>query len=110
MIITPAFAQDAAATATDAAATGGAPGVLMSMLPLILILFVFYVMVIRPQNRRMQEHREMQKALAKGDMVVTAGGITGKVTKLPNDEDVIVEIAPGVEVTVVRQTIMMKKA
>ena len=109
MIITPAFAQDAAATATDAAATG-APGVLMSMLPLILILFVFYVMVIRPQNRRMQEHREMQKALAKGDMVVTAGGIVGKVTKLPNDEDVVVEIAPGVEVNVVRQTIMMKKA
>lgn len=109
MIISPAFAQEAA-TATADAAAAGEPSFLMSMLPLILILFVFYIMVIRPQNKRMVEHRTMQKSLAKGDMVVTAGGIVGKVTKMINDDEVAVEIANGVEVNVVRHTIMMKKA
>lgn len=110
MFISPAFAQEAteAATATaDAAA--GQPGLFMSMLPLLLILFVFYVMVIRPQNKRMTEHRAMLNALAKGDKVVTAGGIVGTVTKIPSDDEVVVEIADGVAVTVVRHTIMMKK-
>lgn len=105
MIISPAFAQEAAT-----AAAGTEPSFLMSMLPLILILFVFYIMVIRPQNKRMVEHRNMQKSLAKGDNVVTAGGIVGKVTRLIGDDEVAVEIANGVEVTIVRHTIMMKKA
>ena len=107
MFISPAFAQDA----VDATAAAGAtPSLFMSMLPLILILFIFYIMVIRPQNKRMTEHRAMLQALAKGDKVVTAGGIVGTITKLPNDDEVVVEIANGVEVSVVRQTIMMKKA
>lgn len=107
MFISPAFAQEA----TDAAAaTAAQPGILMSMLPLILILFIFYIMVIRPQNKRMSEHRAMLQALAKGDKVVTAGGIVGTVVKLVNDDEVTVEIANGVQVDVVRHTIMMKKA
>lgn len=105
MFISPAFAQEAASAATEAAQQ---PGLFMSMLPLLLILVVFYFMIIRPQNRRMTEHRSMLKALNKGDAVVTAGGILGKIVKLPNDDDVVVEIAPGVEVTVLRNTIMMK--
>ena len=105
MFISPAFAQETAAAADTAAQQ---PGLFMSMLPLLLILFIFYVMVIRPQNRRMNEHRSMLKALVKGDRVVTAGGILGRVTQIPNDDDVVVEIAPGVEVSVLRHTIMMK--
>lgn len=106
MFISPAFAQEVTTAAADAA--GQPPSLFMSMLPLLLILVIFYFMVIRPQNRRMTEHRGMLKALAKGDRVVTAGGIVGKVTKIPNDDDVVVEIAPGVEVSVLRHTIMMK--
>ena len=107
MFISPAFAQEA----TDAAAaTAGTPGLFMSMLPLVLILFIFYIMVIRPQNKRMTEHRSMLQALAKGDKVVTAGGIVGTVSKMINDDEVLVEIANGVQVSVVRHTIMMKKA
>ncbi len=103
MFISPAYAQEAA----DAAVAQ--PGIFMSMLPLLLILFIFYVMVIRPQNKRMTEHRTMLQALAKGDKVVTAGGIVGTVVKLSGDDEVVVEIANGVQVSVVRQTIMMKK-
>lgn len=107
MFISPAFAQEA----TDAtAAVAAQPSMLMSMLPLVLILFIFYIMVIRPQNKRMSEHRAMLQALAKGDKVVTAGGIVGTVVKLVNDDEVTVEIANGVQVDVVRHTIMMKKA
>lgn len=106
MFISPAFAQDATDAATSAS---GQPGILMSMLPLILILFVFYIMVIRPQNKRMGEHRSMLQSLAKGDKVVTAGGMIGTVTKIVNDDEVTVEIANGVQVNVVRHTIMMKK-
>ena len=108
MFISPAFAQEAADAATATAA--GAPGLFMSMLPLILILFIFYIMVIRPQNKRMTEHRAMLQALTKGDKVVTAGGIVGTVSKMINDDEVLVEIANGVQVSVVRHTIMMKKA
>ncbi len=108
MFISPAFAQEATDAATATAA--GAPGLFMSMLPLILILFIFYIMVIRPQNKRMTEHRAMLQALTKGDKVVTAGGIVGTVSKMINDDEVLVEIANGVQVSVVRHTIMMKKA
>lgn len=106
MFISPAFAQEVTQTA---AATATQPGIFMSMLPLVLILFIFYIMVIRPQNKRMTEHRAMLQALSKGDKVVTAGGIVGTVSKLPNDEEAVIEIADGVQVTVVRNTIMVKK-
>lgn len=108
MFISPAFAQEAADAAAATAATQ--PSIFMSMLPLVLILFIFYIMVIRPQNKRMTEHRTMLQALAKGDKVVTAGGIVGSVVKLVNDDEIVVEIANGVQVSVVRHTIMMKKA
>lgn len=108
MFITPAFAQEATQAATTAAATS--PSFLMSIMPLILILFVFYIMVIRPQNKRMTEHRAMLNSLAKGDRVITGGGIVGKVVKLVGEDEVILEIASGVEVSVVRHTILTKKA
>lgn len=106
MLISQAFAQGAADVTTAAAE---APSFLMSMLPLILIFLVFYVMVIRPQNKRMQEHRTMLNALAKGDKVVTGGGLLAEVVKLQGDDEVVLELADGVKVTALRNTIMMRR-
>lgn len=104
MFISPAFAQDVTDMAADAE-----PSFVTSMLPLVLIFFVFYVMIIRPQNKRMQEHRSMIGELRRGDRVVTGGGLIGTVKKLMDDE-VSIEISPGVNVNIVRSTIMTIRA
>lgn len=97
--IAPAFAQ-------DAAAAGGAGGAIMQLAPLVLIFGVFYFMLIRPQQKKMKEHREMLGQLKRKDRVVTSGGILGTVIKVKDgSEEVEVEIAPNVVVTVVRSTI-----
>ena len=103
MFINPAFAQEAA-TATSAAAES--PGVLMSMLPVLLVLVVFYLIVLRPQNKRFQEHRAMINGLQRGDKVVTGGGLVATVKKLVGDDEVLLELSEGVEVKAVRSTIM----
>lgn len=103
MFITPAFAESA--TETAAAATPGA-GILTSMLPIFLILAVFYVVVIRPQNKRLQEHRNMINNLQKGDKVITAGGLIATVKKTVGDDEVVLELAEGVQVNAIRSTIM----
>lgn len=102
MFISPAFAQE---TGDAAAATG--PSALVSMLPLALIFVIFYFMVLRPQNKRLREHRAMIDNLQKGDKVVTGGGLLATVKKLSGDQDVVLEIADGVEVTALRHTLMM---
>ena len=86
---------------TPAAAPGSD---IMAFLPMILIFVVFYFLLIRPQQRKAKEHRAMIGALQKGDEVVTAGGLVGKVTKL-SDQYATVEIAPGVETAVQRTAI-----
>ena len=73
-------------------------------LPLILIFVVFYVLLIRPQQKRMKEHRNMLGALRRGDRVVTGGGIIGTITKAADDE-LTVEISEGVRVKVLRGTV-----
>jgi preprotein translocase subunit YajC len=78
---------------------GGAAGGLTSFLPIILMFVVLYFLMIRPQMKRQKEHRAMMDALAKGDEVVTAGGILGRVTKV-SDAYVTVEIADGTEIVV----------
>nr|WP_279343796.1 preprotein translocase subunit YajC [Variovorax terrae] len=78
---------------------------LMSMLPLVLMFVVLYFVMIRPQMKKQKEHRSMIEALAKGDEVVTAGGLLGKVTKL-GDGYLSVEIASGVEVQVQRSAVV----
>ena len=81
MFISEAFAQAApAATATDGPM--GALGGLGGMLPLVLMFVVLYFVMIRPQMKRQKEHKAMIDALAKGDEVVTSGGVLGKVTKM----------------------------
>lgn len=104
LFITPAFAADVAETATDAAAAE--PGLLVTMAPLVLVMFVFYVLVIRPQNKRMVEHQKAISELKKGDKVVTGGGIVATVKSLQGDSEIVLEIANGVEITAIRSTIM----
>ena len=78
---------------------------LMSMLPLVLMFVVLYFVMIRPQMRKQKEHRSMIEALAKGDEIVTGGGMLGKVTKL-GDGYLSLEIANGVEVQVQRSAVI----
>ncbi len=77
----------------------------MSMLPIILMFVVLYFIMIRPQMKKQKEHRAMVEALAKGDEVVTAGGLLGKVSSL-GENFIGVEIASGVEVQVQRQAVV----
>lgn len=87
-----------------AAAPQGQPDALMSFLPLILIFVVFYFLLIRPQSKRAKEHKQMVEALAKGDEVVTNGGLLGRITGV-GDNFVEVQVADGVIVKVQRQSI-----
>ncbi|MBE7637673.1 preprotein translocase subunit YajC [Sneathiella sp. P13V-1] len=73
--------------------------------PLILIGVVFYFLLIRPQQKRVKDHKAMIEAVRRGDSVVTAGGIAGKVIKVRDDNMVQVEIAPDVRVDVVKSTL-----
>jgi len=78
---------------------------LMSMLPLLLMFAVLYFVMIRPQMKKQKEHRAMVDALAKGDEIVTAGGLLGKVSKI-GDAYIGVELASGVEVQMQRQAVV----
>jgi preprotein translocase subunit YajC len=95
VLITPAYAQ----------AAGASPGGdLLTFLPMIAIFVVFYFLLIRPQQKRAKETRAMLESLQKGDEVITAGGIVGKISKL-TDQYAAVEIAPSVEISVQRGAI-----
>lgn len=76
----------------------------LQLLPLVVIVIVFYFLLIRPQMRRQKEHKAMIDALAKGDEVVTGGGIVGRIDEL-KEHFVIIEIAPGVRVPMQRHAI-----
>ena len=95
----PVFISNAYAQATTTATSGGFMGTLMQIGPLILMFVVVYFLMIRPQQKRAKEQRSMMDALAKGDEVVTAGGILGKVSKV-NDTYVTIEVSPGTEIVV----------
>jgi preprotein translocase subunit YajC len=86
------------------AQSGGAAGVLFGILPWLAIFAIFYVLMIRPQQRRVKEHQATISAVKKGDEVITGGGIRGRVTKV-SEEEAEVEIAQGVKVRVVKSTI-----
>ena len=101
MFISSAFAQ----TAPAAAAGGDMQSTLMSMLPLLLMFAVLYFVMIRPQMKKQKEHRAMIDALAKGDEVVTVGGVLGKVTKL-GENYVGIEVANGVEMQIQRVAVV----
>lgn len=96
MIVTPAYAQ--------AAGGAGAGAAFAQFIPLILIFAIMYFLMIRPQQKRVKQHREMVGALKKGDQIVTQGGVIGKVAAVRDDE-IEVEIASGVKVRIVRSTV-----
>jgi preprotein translocase subunit YajC len=96
MFVTPAFAQ---------AAGGGAGSAFASFVPLILIFAIMYFLLIRPQQKKLKDHRNMVDALRRGDQVVTQGGVIGKISKVKDDGEVEVEIAEGVKVRVLKATI-----
>jgi preprotein translocase subunit YajC len=97
VMISPAFAQTAAATGSPMDALG-------PLIPFVLIAVVFYFLLIRPQQKRLKEHRAMIDAVAKGDIVVTAGGLIGKVIKV-EDMEVQIDLGEGTIVRVVRSTL-----
>ena len=100
MIISQAFAQTA-----PAASGGGTESSLLSLLPLVLMFVVLYFIMIRPQMKRQKEHKTMVEALAKGDEVVTSGGVLGRVSKL-GETYLHVEVASGIELQVQRSSIV----
>lgn len=97
MLISPAWAQ---------AGGGAAGGGIESLLLIVLMFGVLYFLMIRPQMKRTKEHKAMIDALQKGDEVVTAGGVLGRVTKL-NESYVNVEIAPSTEIVVQRPAVQL---
>ena len=97
MFVTPAYAQ-----AAGAASAGGMDAILLNIVPIILMVAVFWLFLIRPQQKRAKEHANMLNAITRGDTIVTTGGIVGKVTRAVDKEDLEVEIAQGVKVKVVR--------
>jgi preprotein translocase subunit YajC len=99
------FISSAIAQTAPAAAGGDMQSSLMSMLPLVLMFVVLYFVMIRPQMKKQKEHKAMIDALAKGDEVVTAGGVLGKVSKM-GDSYVGLEVASGVEVQVQRSAVV----
>lgn len=99
MFISNAFAQAAPAAASSTESS------LFTMLPLVLMFVVLYFVMIRPQMKRQKEHKAMIDALAKGDEVVTAGGVVGKVAKLA-ESYVHVEVANGVELQMQRSAVV----
>ena len=103
MFISEAFAQTAPAAAGGAA--DSAFGSIGGMLPILLMFVVLYFVMIRPQMKRQKEHKAMIDALAKGDEVVIAGGVLGKVSKM-GDSYLHVEVAPGVELQVQRASVI----
>jgi preprotein translocase subunit YajC len=87
-----------------AASPNSGSAILVGILPWLLIFVIFYVLLIRPQQKRAREHQQAVAAIKRGDEVITGGGIRGKVTKVTDDE-AEVEIAQGVRVRVVKGTL-----
>ena len=100
MLSSPAYAQAAGAAPVG----GGFAAVIVQMAPLILIFGIFYLLLIRPQQRRLKDQRAMIDAAKKGDTVVTGGGLIGKVIKVDGDE-LDLELGPNVRVRALKATL-----
>ncbi|HEX5476762.1 MAG TPA: preprotein translocase subunit YajC [Burkholderiales bacterium] len=96
MFITPAYAQ----------AAGGSDSGILGFLPIILMFVLLYFLMIRPQMKRAKEQKSMIEALQKGDEVVAAGGLVGRITQL-SDQYATLEVAPNTEITVQRSAIQV---
>ena len=101
MFITPAFAQGA---------PGGGSDFMLQLVPILLMFVIFYFLLFRPQQQRAKQHREMVANIRRGDTVVTAGGIIGKVTKVRDEGEIEVEIAENTRIRVVKGTVAEVRA
>ncbi len=107
--INKAFATEAGADIADAAAAAPMVGPAMSQFILIMVMVVlFYFLLIAPQKKRFKEHKEMLDSLKKGDSIITAGGLIGKIDKLDSDEEVTIDLGNNVKVKAKRSTIHQK--
>lgn len=100
MLISPAFAQNATPAGGD---------ILNMILPFVMVFAIIYFLVIRPQNKRQKQHQEMLAALRRGDIIVTQGGIIGKVAKIDGDE-VQLDVAENTRITIVKGMIISVRA
>lgn len=99
MLIFDAFAQAAAP------AGGGTESFLVNLLPFVAIIGIMYFLVLRPQQQKIKAHQALVAAVKRGDVIVTGGGIVGKVVKVMDNDEVLVEIAEEVRIRVVKGTI-----
>ncbi|MGO9740056.1 MAG: preprotein translocase subunit YajC [Roseiarcus sp.] len=102
-MITPAFAQ-------AAGATGSSTDMLIQFAPFIVIFAIMYFLILRPQQQKQKDQRTMVQAAKRGDVIVSTGGLIGKITKSTDDNEVEVEIAPNVRVRLVRSGIAEVRA
>jgi preprotein translocase subunit YajC len=100
LFITPALAQ-----ASAPAAGGGSTDMLIQFAPFIVIFAIMYLLILRPQQKRAKDQRAMVQGAKRGDVVVTSGGLIGKITKSTDDNEVELEIAPNVRVRLARSGI-----
>ena len=98
MFASPAYAQAAAASPSGF-------GAFAQFVPLVAIFVIFYFLMIRPQQRRLKAHRAMIDAVKQGDEVITGGGLIGRVTRVKDDGEIEVEVAPTVKLRVVKGTL-----
>lgn len=103
MFISPAFAQ-------GASAAGGGTDMLIQLAPFVLIFVVMYFLILRPQQKRAKVHQEMVNSLRRGDVVVTAGGLVGKVARVVDDAEIELQIADNVKVRQLRSQISTVRA
>ena len=97
MIINLAYAQ--------ASQASGGQGFIIQLLPLILIFVVFYFLLIRPQQKRVKQHKEMVSSLKVGNQVITSGGMLAKIVRVDDENFITISISDGVNVKVKRDTI-----
>ena len=98
MLISDAFAQ-------AAPAGGGGGDFFLQLVPLFMIIAIMYFLVLRPQQQKIKAHQAMVSAVKRGDVIVTGGGIVGKVVKVMENDEVLVEIAEEVRVRIIKGTI-----
>jgi preprotein translocase subunit YajC len=102
MFITAAYAQGAPG--------GGSSDFMLQLVPILLMFVIFYFLLFRPQQQRAKQHREMVNNIRRGDTVVTAGGVIGKVTKVRDENEIEVEIAENTRIRVIKGTVAEVRA
>ena len=95
---------------TVLAQLGGGSDMLLSLLPFVLIFVIMYVLILRPQQKRVKQHQELVSSLRRGDTVVTSGGLVGKISKVVDDAEIELQLADGVRVRQMRAMVSEVRA